>query len=227
MLDRRLIESVWRSIRKFKIQPTIKKLRVREAKSALTLAEKISSFWDWFARNADRLQPANVDEITTEELEAQLDRLGVCDWEIGPGMSRPNMFAISPGGNPSLLDTTRAIISFAPQTPDWEFHPAKPRRKWKLRFKFRDGMMVDATDWEFVVFRFDDGMHDILFKAPGNCLLSKEDKDLAGTILVQGEIGEKKMLEKVNVIEVVEEWKADDKKSARKMEVGLLDNLIK
>lgn len=186
----------------------------------------IESFWGFFRSNAERFAPDNLHEPAIAELESRLFRLGVCDWEIGPGLVAPNMFVISPGDDLALLTRTREIVEKAPAVAGWEFHSSKPKRKWKLRFQFADGILVEGARWEVIVLPLGNHKYDLLLRPPADCALFQDDLDIAASIIVQGELGEAKKLEKVNSIKVVENWNKTELSVARKLETNLLDQVI-
>ena len=85
---------------------------------------------------------------------------------------------------------------------------------------------IDGKLWEFVLYKFKDGTYDLLFKPDAAQALSDEYLDYAGTIIVDGELGEERRMELVGDIEVVKAWDEGAMRFARKLEPGLLARLL-
>lgn len=187
--------------------------------------ERILRFWDWFRASSKNLRPEVLTNSTISELESELTKLGTFGWEIGPGCERVNMFAISPCRDSLLLEATRRIVKKAPPLTDWEFHPAKPPRRWKLRFELESGQMVNGTRWEVLTSQ-SRGLFEILLHPNDDCGLDLDHQELAASILVEGELGEEKLIEKVNTIQIVKNWTEAQQRSVRLLELGLLARAI-
>jgi hypothetical protein len=188
--------------------------------------QNVRSFWAWFSQNANKLQPEVISNDVTELLESHIEKLGVSDWEIGPGELKANMFVISPGGDAELFEKTVEIVSLAPSLAEWEFHASKPRRKWKLRFELEDGCIIDGSTWEVAVRPTTDGRYDLAFRPTIPLNLSLKDQEIAAAILTQGEIGEEKVIKRINDIQVVNAWNPNDLPSVRRLKPGLLAKVL-
>jgi hypothetical protein len=191
---------------------------------------EVVAFWQWFEVACSKFQPAALDSARINELESRLKRLGDFDWEIGPGGKQKFMLSFSPKGDARLLLFLRTVVDHAPILNDWEFHAGKPARKWDISFSIESGgqsKFVDGKSWQVVVYRFPDGVCDLVFMAPTSPDLSQQEKDLAASIIVDGELGESQRMEMVNVIEVVTEWPDQRaKSSASYLSPGLLRELV-
>ena len=161
------------------------------------------------------------------ELESELAKLGTFGWEIGPGCERENMFAISPCRDSLLLEATRRIVKKAPALADWEFHPVKLPRRWKLWFELENGQIVDGTRWEILILRSRDTTVEILLRPNDDCGLDLEHQELAASIIVEGELGEEKLIEKVRGIQIVKSWTEEQQQAVCALELGLLGREIK
>lgn len=193
------------------------------------LCERIADFWRWFGANCGGLTPNVISEPLISELESRLFAMERLDWEIGPGRSQPNLFALSPGGDEDLLRISRNIIALAPEVSGWEFHPAKPPRVWNLVFTLAvedSPVEIDGKCWESVAYKFEDGTFNLVLKPNDRMGLSEEYLSWAATIIVDGEIGEEARMERVGQIEVVTSWDEREARSARALEIGLLSELF-
>jgi len=192
-------------------------------------SEHIASFWKWFSDHSSELSAPSIPDLLITELEQRLFLIHRLDWEIGPGLKEANLFALSPRGDRETLCLTRYIIADAPKIKGWEFHPAKPRRTWNLIFNLmvdREPVEVDAKLWEFVAYKFNDGTYDLIFKPHLGKTLTEDYLHWAATIIVDGELGEEKRMERIGKIEIVTSWDEKAAPSARKLEIGLLEKVL-
>lgn len=191
---------------------------------------RIQSFWKWFSEHSAELAAADVPQPLISDLEERLFTIHQLDWEIGPGQTSPNLFALSPRGERELLRVTRSIIAQAPNLVGWEFHPAKPPRAWNLVFSVMvndKSIEVDGKLWEFVLFEFKDGTYDLVLNPDCYRTLPEEYLYWAATIIADGELGEEARMDLITKIEVVKTWDETTARSARKLEPGLLAGLVK
>ncbi len=189
------------------------------------MSNNISRFWSWFSDHSVELADANIPQTLIAQLEEQLFAIHRLDWEIGPGRSAPNLFALSPRGDRQALKLTRGIVAQAPKLTGWEFYPAKQPREWNLVFSLNvkdKEVEIDGKRWEFVAYKFDDGTYDLVLKPDSTKGLSDDYLNWAATIIADGEIGEEKRLELIGNIEVVKTWDEKAVRSARILEPGLL-----
>ncbi len=192
--------------------------------------DHIRQFWAWFVDHEPELAAATVSESVLADLEKHLFAIKQLDWEIGPGVRRRNLFALSPRGNSEDMQITRSIIAQAPALADWEFYPAKPPRRWKLKFLMTvDGkqVQIDGAKWEFIARPLTDGTYDLVFRAPADINLPREYLDWAAMIIADGELGEETRMELVENITTVSSWDKKDSLSARRLEAHLLLRTLK
>lgn len=193
------------------------------------MVSKIDKFWAWFAEHSNSLAQHRVPETVVSELDQRLRSFCQLDWEIGPAAEGGNFFALSPRGNVELLNEARQMIALAPALADWEFLVGKPRRSWNLIFSVECSgktFEIDARRWEFVLYRFKDGMCDLLLKPDRSSTTPEECLAAAGVVISDGELGEEKRLEFLNKIEIVSSWKTEELKTAKVIKPGLLSSLI-
>ena len=137
----------------------------------------------------------------------KLFQLGVLGWEIGPGLSKENSLTISPNGNKDLLDETKYIIDKAPQLEDWEFYFVKqPKENWHLAELVDTNIEIDASDWTYVLSRYEDENIEILLKADTLTNLDQETKELAADLILTNLLGEELKIQKIDFIDIVEKF---------------------
>jgi hypothetical protein len=169
----------------------------------------LHDFWDWFSRNAELLA-----KLQNKALVAELDKRVVnlnsgLSWEIGPGLSKPWQFVISPNLNRDLRALARSAISYAPALADWEFHSARCRKDWNYTFEMEgDGgarKHLNASTWTFVLLRHPNGLREILLKAERLPVSGSEQRRLAASIVLESALGEDLLLDSVDEFELVDE----------------------
>lgn len=170
----------------------------------------IKKFWDWFSAHHNDFGEYFDNEELLSELDHKITDLGDFVWEIGPGINANNQLVISPGGDLDLLSNTKQIISCTKAVPNWEFHYAKPPKQWDFIFDLEkfDGsqVQIDASQWKYVLLKYDDGMFEIIIQTPDLKKLDEEEKLIASEILLDGILGEEKRMLLICDIDVVEEF---------------------
>jgi hypothetical protein len=170
----------------------------------------INMFWDWFAKHYIDLGTNFDNEKVLKELDDQLMSLGDFAWEIGPGTKIANQLVISPGGDVTLLPITKEIVSYAKNIPGWEFHYAKPPKEWDFIFDFENHngevINIDASNWQYVLLRYEDGGFEIIIQTHDLVGLNEEDKLTASEILLDGALGEEIRMLHICYIDVVERF---------------------
>ena len=188
----------------------------------------IRALWTWFVANANRWSEQRIEDAAAE-LESKLFAIVNVGWEIGP-LGDGAFFALSPDpADATKMALAEEILASAPQMPGWRFTLYKPRREWMLQFAIRAGSSyeIDGTCWEYVIYRFEDGTYDILFKPDAGVLaLGDDDLHHAAMIIVDGELGEAKRRSCVVTIEVRREWNEREQRAAKLLELGALDRHI-
>jgi hypothetical protein len=170
----------------------------------------ILNFWSWFARNSDNLKSNNYDQNVLDELDKIILNWGL-GWEIGPGLSKENSFTISPNGNKDLLNKTNGIIDKAPLSDNWEFYSAKQSKEnWHLARLVDRDIEIDASNWTYVLLKYEDENVEILLKADTLLNLDRETQELAADLILTNLLGEKLKIQKIDFIDVVEKF--DDEK---------------
>ena len=163
-------------------------------------SKQVQEFWSWFSQIARDLSENPENENLLKKLDSKIRSLHpAISWEIGPGKHAPWQLVISPDLDPDLLPVTEAIVSEAPPVPGWEFHPTRPPKQWENQFELmRNGrrLSVDARDWTYVLLRYPDGNVEILLHGDAAKRLDKHERWQAASILLQGVLGEKPLLDK-------------------------------
>ena len=95
-----------------------------------------------------------------------------------------------------MLQETKLIIGSAKDCDRWEYYYAVPPKEkgWNLIFSFEtnDGKIakIDASEWEYTLLEYDDGMFEIVIKTTDFKQLNESDKQTAVEILLDGILGE-------------------------------------
>lgn len=145
------------------------------------------------------------------ELDVRVQRLDPkLSWEIGPGLSKPWQMVISPSLNRDLREMAKSIVAASPALRDWEFHSARQPKKWDLKFELEDPkgrvpIELDASTWKFVLLKYPDGKNEILLKAEAQTKLTKKQRKLAATIVLESILGEETLLDCVDDFQLVRE----------------------
>lgn len=173
----------------------------------------IDMFWDWFSKHyLDFGENFDNEKILTE-LDDKLRDLSVFSWEIGPGTGADNQLVISSGGDLDLLPITKKIVSYAKSIAGWEFYYAKPPKEWDLIFDFEkdngDVINIDASNWQYVLLRYEDGGFEIIIQADDLDGLSEVDELIASEILLDGILGEEIRMLHISNIEVVKNFDSE------------------
>ncbi len=176
---------------------------------AIFSQNQVQRFWSWFASISDDLGSNLENHEILQALDRWILAFGELAWEVGPGIGAPNALAISPNGQQKLLSMTHEIVCAAPKCDGWEFHSAKPPKNWNLRFVLEDDearpVEIDANEWQYALLRFPDGTCDIVVQA-NNLPYDEDLRHRAADIAVEGELGERAMLQFVQSLEVVVEF---------------------
>jgi hypothetical protein len=173
---------------------------------------KVRQFWEWFSENCQNFG-ADFDNVELlERLDNWVAQLGDFSWEVGPGKAKDNAFVISPNGDEDLLQDTKLIISNAKVCEGWEYYYAKPpkEKEWNLTFSLEtsegEEVEVDASQWEYTLLEYEDGMFEIIVKASDLRQLDETNKQVAAEILLDGVLGEEVRMQTICEIDVVDEF---------------------
>jgi len=174
------------------------------------LNARIRKFWKWFESISDDL----FENVTRRDLLDQIDThvslLGKLDWEIGPVDKSNYYFAISPNLDDKKLEFTMEIVSSAPICRGWKFFSSKPPKewegKWEMKNEKNEDIFVDTTDWEYVLYQFEDNTFamDILIDGVDGDLNTHR---LAVDIALTGYLGEEKFMTLIRDIQFITELK--------------------
>lgn len=168
------------------------------------------AFWTWFREHEPYLRPEIAAAAPASEVMRQLDRRvrAGLSWEIGPGIERTYSFVVSPGGVREHLVVTDAVVAAAPvDLPAWEFHAARPPKRWDRRFQLQRGqgwLEVDARSWWYTLVGFNHGEFVDVTLHVGTTLrdASNEERQHAAWILLDGELGERCTIERIGAVAV-------------------------
>lgn len=210
---------------------------IKESYNNPTISE-IRMFWEWFLKNCDNFGHKFENAYLVDELDDRINKLGDFSWEIGPGKIKEDLLVISPNGDPELLQQTMLIVSNAIPCDNWEFYYAKQPKEWEFRFDFEteDGKQVeiDASQWEYVLLRYEDGLFGIVIKASCHLEpLNDDEKLMAAEMVLDSILGEELRIQKICEIDIVgafdnaEQSKASEIKnltSHLKKLLGISDN---
>lgn len=163
---------------------------------------QIDDFWRWFETIAAALSSDITNSELLEELDLKLHRIDPrLSWELGPGLTGEWQLVISPNLNPALREKASAIISGAPVLPKWEFYAARQPKEWNYQFKLegtggRD-ISLDASSWEFALYRYPDGAHEIVLYGDNLPPLESDQSWQAAAITLESILGEDALMERV------------------------------
>jgi len=155
--------------------------------------EMIKNFWNWFQSNEELLQPQNISKEFTRELELELKKIGIFAWEIGPSEAIPikQYFAL-----PLMRDTEhdgymRELIELAPNIAGWVFQVGLPPKKWKRKILWGpECNLVDANEWHFQIFKYPDGLHDLILVLEKRFLRKQVDMEEVLFTVAESELGQ-------------------------------------
>lgn len=176
----------------------------------------IAEFWDWFAQNSTSLKSDRYDEILIDELDQIISNWDLV-WEIGPGLTKSNSLTISPNGNKDLLDKAKSVIASAPELDTWEFYYLKqPKENWHKANLIDKAVKIDALEWTYILFQYEDKKIEIVLKADNLAHLDQETKELAIDLVLTNLLGEQLRIAKIDFFDIVEEF--DNAKGGIKLE---------
>jgi hypothetical protein len=170
---------------------------------------QIAEFWDWFRDIAETLAAKPESPALVKGLDSRLrDFDPKLSWEIGPGLSKPWQFVVSPNLNRDLRDKARAIVSKAPDLPTWEFHASRQPKTWNYMLELEntegDLIRLNASEWTFVLLRHPDGAHEILLKGNDISHLREDERWEAAAITLESILGEDIILDRISEFELLD-----------------------
>ncbi len=173
---------------------------------------KYQEFWSWFEKNNKQIANAAPEDNILVELDGKICELGDFAWELGSSEANFNALTISPGGDRSLLATTKNIISQAPNLKDWKFYDSKQIKEWNYKFIVnlnQKKINVDIQKWEYVLLAYGNSLFDIVVKPTP--YLAVLDDDILGIaeMVLDSLIGEGNRLEKIENIYIEKYFNED------------------
>lgn len=184
----------------------------------------ISDFWDWFSQNEAELYETPDEESLIQEIDAHLDevhsRLG---WELGPTPGTELFFAVSPSLDPSLLPVAHEVVAAAYRSDLWTFVVGRQRRPWDILLEIQwdavlglPGEPLHLADWKYVLREGAKGHKaTIVFQAASCASMTPEQRSEAASIVAQGLLGERVLLEHVESVELSARLPAEDAAMAK------------
>ena len=106
--------------------------KVAEQKAELPFATRVDQFWNWWTKNAERIQKSAEEDggqVMEEELTQQVLQLGPnFSWSFGPPPEGQEgySFTLSPSGERGLFFLTSFWLSQAPELSGWHFYSSQP-----------------------------------------------------------------------------------------------------
>lgn len=183
---------------------------MNEDQLPMDLADRAGEFWAWFrgheADIAGLLRDSPDKSFATEitrRVSALCEGLG---WEAGPGNGRENQFVISPNRDRRRLRVTREIVRLAPALPGWSFLPVKPPKSWNFEMEIVEHgrhVRVSVRDWRYSLTGFDGNAFFDVDLFPDRLRdIDEGTYQSLGVLIVESEIGEELLIEKVDRITV-------------------------
>lgn len=186
-------------------------------------SNKILSFWQWFESVSETLfKNIEAFEIISE-LDKKVKMLGPFDWEIGPVDDNLLYLAISPKLSEEFLKVTKEIVSHAPAIKGWWTLYAKPKKEYIPVFNMVNekgkNISVDISNWEYVLFLFEDGAFDIELRISsinGNL----ETKNLAVDVALTSLMGEERFMSLIKNIRIVDNFGENEKQATKLKQIN-------
>jgi hypothetical protein len=174
-------------------------------------------FWLWFATHDAQLRRLSPSSAEWQQLDAHVSALGFGSWEIGPAVASTAqyMFALSPQGDPDKFARAQRIIGLAPEVTGWEFLPAKPRKLWRRQFEWSTRhVSIDARNWQFVVYRYDDGKSELVLLGDPLRQLPETEQESVLTFVVESELGEGLCIDRICGLDIARHPTPEDVSNA-------------
>lgn len=170
----------------------------------------VEQFWDWFVRHEENLRADKPEHRYTELLGEQLRDLEVPRWEIGPldESGSTHFLALSGASISKTGQTNRNELLGLTPPSHWKLLAFRPPKKWSRQFHWGSRRVcINANEWLFEVYKFDDGMFDLVLRTEIPEIADLEDKREALVFALDSELGEAGMIEKINAVELGENSK--------------------
>ena len=168
--------------------------------------DKIDEFFAWLQPRLDELFNDKDTQLKLGDLLKEFHPS--IRWEIGPGLLKKKFLAFSPNLDVPALEITRMLAARAPDLADWEFFPAKPRKRWIRRRceikREHDVLDFNFDGWTYYLTKFNDGeFFDVNLIPYGYDNIDRSDLEYAGSLLVEFELGELIYLELIDRVNIV------------------------
>lgn len=185
----------------------------------------IKAFWEWFKEVEFNLHKGIYEPVIIDKIDRFVNQLNdQLDWEIGPESdSDEQYFCISPSLNKDLIGLTSNVISEAPALGGWKFYSMKPKKgwvpSWVMYNEVGQKINVNASNWCYELFSYDDNTFDIEVVADG-IDGNEKTRYWAVEICITNILGEEVFMDRILNLKVVNFFNDDNNK-------GLLKNLGK
>jgi hypothetical protein len=170
---------------------------------------RVADFWERLIEllNSIKSDPENNELIN--RIDKFISDTTEYDWEYGPSSKTEFYFCLSPNLREDLIEEVERIISLAPKIDGWEFIAGKPRKDeivpWLMLDDNNLEIMVDPSNWRFILYKFKDNTFDIDVKL--NDLNGSLDfQYMAINILLTNALGEKEFMKWIKGINIVTEF---------------------
>ena len=191
------------------------------------IEEKIAAFWKWFGIVEAQLRDAKEVSAIHTDLSERLAEIGFFDWEVGPcdrtlGGNSSHFLSVSISEYDDFgLYFRRSFFEAAPKLDEWVFLNSKPTKAWSRKIIWgHERTLVDASQWEFSIYQYQDGRYDLVLNTPiPNGITKNETQPLVVAVLV-AELGETFLEQFVNAIDVGVNVEADDRFAISLSEIG-------
>jgi len=180
--------------------------------------EKVACFWNKFRDISEAIVKEPNNSTLINKLDEDVNELGEFDWEYGPSNIKEYYFCLSPNFQKELSPIIEEIISVAPELKDWEFLAYKPKKEWVGEWMMLndDGeeIIINSEDWECMVYKFQDGTYDLDVKINQDLNTNDKTFENAVDVLLTNVLGEKKYMELVVDVKIVEAFEKENKDQA-------------
>ena len=189
--------------------------------------EEISAFWEWFKYVETDLRGAKEVDVIHKELSERLAELGFFDWEIGPfdensGGGQSHFLSVSINDYDDYGLYFRSLFfEHAPRLDHWQLLNSRPPKAWSRKIIWgRQRVFVDASDWKFSIYRYQDGKYDLVLNTPMPKGIAENEKQPLVVAVLVAELGEILLEQFVNAIEAEIENRAGDRFAISLSEIG-------
>jgi hypothetical protein len=176
--------------------------------------KEASDFWSWFRGQRITIESLlngsdtnALKKLVGTRVAELSSRLG---WELGPGLTKTYAFSFTLNGDIANAGIAATIFQCAPTFDQWEWHVGRPRKNWDLTFWMRNQkeqkVFINAASWEYYLTSFgNDSPFDITLIAHDLPSFDDVAKMQAASIVIQGCIGERNALERIDRVNILTE----------------------